>query len=134
MTEPSDEVADALARYRPEVQEALLALRAQIYGIAAAQALGPVVERLTWGYPTYGVGSGTSIRLGCEKKTDGDYGMFFKCQTSMVPTLRVRFGDALRFEGNRAVVFRLDEPFPEEAVREVVELALTYQTWKGRGA
>ncbi len=130
MTEPSDEVVDALARYRPEVQEALLALRAQIYEVAAEEGRGPVEERLTWGSPTYSVTSGTSIRLGREKRTDGDFAMFFKCQTSMVPALRLRFGDALRFEGNRAVVFRLDEPFPSTAVREVVELALTYQDWK----
>ena len=131
--EPSQAVVDAMQRYSPEVQEALLGLRARIYAVAAAAEVGPVEEGLTWGFPTYKTKTGTAIRLGCEKKTGGDYALFFKCQTAMVPTLRVRFGETLRFEGSRAVVFRLEEPFPEEVVREILELALTYQRWKGRG-
>jgi hypothetical protein len=130
-SDPRDGVP-AWAGLPTPTREALHALRALIHDAAAAlEGTGGVEERLTWGQPTLAArsGRGTSMRLGREKKTDGDYALFFKCRTSIVDVLRECY-PGLRFEGHRAVVFRLDEPFPEDAVRGCVRAALTYQDWR----
>jgi hypothetical protein len=127
------EVQRALAAYPSIVRDRLYALRGLVLEEAEARGL-MLTETLTWGAPTFRTvsRSGTPIRIGREKKTAGDYALFFKCRTAMVQELRSRFADELRFEGNRAIVFRVDEPFPEQQVRVSIGLALTYYRWLNR--
>lgn len=56
--------------------------------------------------------------------------MYVHCQTNLVEQYRLRHGDALEFEGDRAVLFAVDQPLPERALRDCIELALTYHTRK----
>ena len=60
-------------------------LRTLIFDVASdTDSVGELTETLKWGQPSYlteKTKSGSTIRIGREKKTDGDYAIYFKCQT-----------------------------------------------------
>ena len=90
------------------------------------EGVGVITETLRWGQPSYITAkpkSGTTIRLGPH---DEGYALFVHCQTSLIEEFRASFGTKLRFEGNRAVVFRLGQKVPRKIVEECVESALLY--------
>lgn len=120
-------VAEVFEGYSPKVRKALLELRSIVLDTAArTEGVGTITETLRWGQPSYITSkpkSGTTIRLGPH---DEGYALFVHCQTSLVEEFRASFGKKLRFEGNRAVVFRLGERLPKKIVRECVEAALLY--------
>ncbi len=125
------DVAEVFAGYPPKERKALLQLRQIILDTAAnTDGVGELTETLRWGQPSYITAkpkSGTTIRLGLH---DEGYAMFVHCQTSLVEEFRASFGKKLRFEGNRAVVFRLGDKLPRKIVRECVEAALLYHRRK----
>jgi hypothetical protein len=93
------------------------------------EGVGELEETLKWGQPSYLTPqskSGSTIRLGREKKTDGDYAIYFKCQTSLVATFREQYQDKFRYEGNRAILFRIDDKVPIRELSHCVAMALTY--------
>ena len=95
---------------------------------AGIPEVGELEEALRWGEPAYLTpsGTGSTIRLGPVRGMSDEFALFFNCQTTLVETFRQWFPQGLRFEGNRSIVFRVDEPLPAEAVAECVEAALTY--------
>jgi hypothetical protein len=52
--------------------------------------------------------------------------MYFNCRTTLVETFRALFPDELRFEGQRAIIFKASERIPKDAVAFCVAAALTY--------
>ncbi len=52
--------------------------------------------------------------------------MFFHCQTTLVAEFRERYPAVFAFEGNRALLFRIGDPLPVDALRHCVARALTY--------
>jgi hypothetical protein len=124
------EVEAVFASYRKPARARLLALRRLILETAAAtEGVGALEETLKWGQPSYltdETGSGSTIRIDRDKSDDNRYAMFFNCQTDLVATFREIYPDQLSFVGNRSIVFDVDKPFPERAVRHCVSLALTY--------
>jgi hypothetical protein len=52
--------------------------------------------------------------------------LFFICHTTLVSDFRALFEGILRFEGDRAILLRLDEPLPKAPLKICIELALTY--------
>ncbi len=108
----------------------LLALRALVLETAAENsAIGPLEETLKWGEPAYltsATKSGTTIRINRHKKSDNHYAMYVHCQTDLVERYKQLYGDILKFEGTRAVVFDVDQDVPTEAVKHCLAMALTY--------
>jgi len=100
------------------------------------EGVGDLTETLKWRQPSYlteNTKSGSTIRIGREKKSDGDYAIYFKCQTSLVATFKDRYKNIFRYEGNRAIVFRLNDKIPVNELRHCIAIALTYHlNKKGR--
>lgn len=123
------EVQQVIEQYPAAVRESILLLRELILSTAAAdRAVGEITETLKWGEPAYlteETGSGSTIRLGWKASAPDRLAIYFNCRTTLVDTFRTLFPE-LRFAGNRAILFRADEPVPEDAVKECVRLALTY--------
>ncbi len=97
---------------------------------AETEGVGEIVETLKWSQPSYLTvkpKSGTTIRI--DAHGDG-YAMFVNCKTTLVDTYRELYGDVLKFEGTRAVVFSANEELPEAEVRHCIALALTYHKRK----
>ena len=111
-----------------------MGLRQLIFEVAAdTEGVGELTETLKWGQPSYlteNTKSGSTIRIGKEKKTEGDYAIYFKCQTSLVSTFKDRYKSQFRYEGNRAIVFRQNDKIPVNELRQCIAMALTYHLRK----
>ncbi|CAB1084335.1 hypothetical protein D1AOALGA4SA_11860 [Olavius algarvensis Delta 1 endosymbiont] len=120
--------------FSPAVKKKLMRLRKLIFEVAEkTEGVGELEETLKWGQPSYLTPqskSGSTIRLGREKKTQGDYAIYFKCQTTLVPTFREQFQDKFRYEGNRAILFRIDDKVPVRELKRCIAMALTYHLRK----
>lgn len=131
---PDPSVAPAYDAFSPAVKKELLQLRALILSVAEnTEGVGELEETLRWGQPSYlttASKSGSSIRLGREKKTDGDFAIYFKCRTSLVKGFRELYPDLFRYEGNRAILFNLGDAIPEKELSHCIALALTYNLTK----
>ncbi len=108
----------------------LVTLRTLILETAAENSvIGPLEETLKWGEPAYltsATKSGTTIRINRHKKSDNEYAIYVHCQTDLVERYKQLYGDILKFEGSRAIVFDVDQDIPTEAVKHCVAMALTY--------
>jgi hypothetical protein len=124
------DVAETFAELPPAARDKLLHLRSLIFDTAAqTPGVGPLEEGLRWGEPSYLTSkskSGTTIRIHWKPRTPDRCAMYVHCQTNLVEQYRLRHPDSLEFEGNRAVLFRIDQPLPEDALRDCIRLALTY--------
>ena len=129
-------VEKAFAEFSPAVRKKLMQLRQLIFDVASkTDGVGDLTETLKWGQPSYlteMTKSGSTIRLGREKKTDGDFAIYFKCQTTLVPTFKKIHKNKFRFEGNRAILFNIDDKIPIPDLSQCIAMALTYHLNKKR--
>jgi Domain of unknown function (DU1801) len=115
----------------------LLALRRLIFDTArTVEGVGPLLETLKWGQPSYltpQTKSGSTIRID-RIKSANQYAIYFHCQTNLVETFRELYPAELSYGGNRSIILNADDEVPEPALRHCVALALTYHLNKRRGA
>lgn len=129
-----DNVEAVFDGYPTGVRARLLELRALIFETAqCTDGVGALDETLKWGQPSYLTAqtkSGTTVRIDRVKAKEGKYAAYFHCQSGLVPLFRELYDNELSFEGQRAIVFDINEPLPEDAVRHCVALALTHHLRK----
>ncbi|MEQ8473041.1 MAG: DUF1801 domain-containing protein [Marinoscillum sp.] len=126
----SDRVVGLVKSYPNHVSKRLLALRQLVIECAEELEISKLLETTKWGEPSYVTKTGSTIRMDWKSKTPEKYYLFFICNTELVNTFRFVFGDELDFEGDRAIVFDLNEPLPEAPIRRCLKLALTYHKVK----
>ncbi|MBC7954281.1 MAG: DUF1801 domain-containing protein [Cytophagales bacterium] len=126
----SPAVAQAFEAFPTGVRRKLLRLRQLIFDTAATTpGVGALEETLKWGEPAYLTSqskSGSTVRIGWNKKRPTQYAMYFNCQTTLVETFRTMFPDDFTFEGNRALVFDETGAVPTDALAYCIAAALTY--------
>jgi hypothetical protein len=124
-----ERVAATFRGYPPAPRLRLLALRKLILETAAAtEGVGEIEETLKWSEPAYLTNesrSGTTIRLGWKVSSPASYRMLFHCQTDLVDTFRTLYPE-FEYEGNRAIVFGLEDDPPFDALARCIAIALTY--------
>jgi len=127
-------VAEVFKSYDGTAGTHLRELREIVFEAAAAtEGVGTVVETLKWGQPSYltpKTKSGSTIRMDAVKGNADAVALYFHCQTSLVPTFRDQYGEALTFEGNRSIVLDLNSPLPVTELRHCISQALTYHLSK----
>jgi Domain of unknown function (DU1801) len=130
----SDAVAQVFDAYPRHVRDKLLGVRQLVFDVAAATpGVGDIEETLKWGQPSYlttQTKSGSLIRIDQLKKRADAYGVYFHCQTTLVDTFREMYRDAFRFDGNRCIVFTVNDTVPIDALSNCIALALTYRLRK----
>jgi hypothetical protein len=123
-------VEAAFNMFPPVIRKELMRLRMLIFDVAyETEGVGELEETLKWGQPSYLTKkskSGSTIRIGREKKTKGDYAIYFKCQTSLVATFKELYKNEFRYEGNRAILFNVNDKIPARELRHCIAMALTY--------
>lgn len=123
------EVSGVFERYDPGVCKRLVELRRLIFRVAKNEPdVGALEEALRWGQPSYLTresGSGSTIRIDGLRSRPGWYAMYFHCQTTLVASFRERYGQRLKYEGNRALLFKADEDLPTTIIEACVRAALT---------
>ena len=129
----SPEVAAKFDTYPPEVRRKLLALKELVFHTAAnTEGVGELEESLKWGEPAYVTKnkSGSTVRMDWKKKDPDHYAMYFHCQTNLVEIFRTMFPHDFKFEGNRALVFSLEDKIPKDSLTMCVAASLTYHLKK----
>jgi len=131
------EVAKVFEAYPADVRRKLLALRELIFRTASStEGVGELEETLKWGEPAYLTSkskSGSTIRIDWKKARPNEYAMYFNCQTTLIETFKALFPKEFRFEGSRAIVFKVSEAVPSDSLAFCVAAALTYHRSRERG-
>ncbi len=130
LAKPSAAVAEILQKYPKPVQVKLHALRLLLYQCAAqTQGVGALEETVRWGQPSYLASaskSGSMIRIDRYRKDDTRCALYFLCQTTLVDSFKEMFGNALTYEGTRAVIVNVADEINTPLLSQCIELALTY--------
>ena len=130
MTIENSAVKEVFDSYDEKIRARLLKLRKMVLEVAAhTNGVGELEETLKWKEPAYLTsqsGSGTTIRLAPVRNKPGKYAVFFNCKTSLLDTFRALYSDVFSFDGNRALVFDVNEKLPTEPLKHCIAMALTY--------
>ncbi|MCF8239362.1 MAG: DUF1801 domain-containing protein [Saprospiraceae bacterium] len=120
-----------LQSYPDEVKVKLAHLRSLILETAQeTDTIKVVEETLKWGELSYLVKKGSTIRIDWKPSTPGQYALYFKCTSKLVPTFKEVFGNTFSYENNRAIVFPMQDIIPIPEVKSCIRLALCYHTLK----
>ena len=124
-------VKDVFNRYPKEVKPQLLHLRKLVFKVAfEIEGLEKLEETLKWGEPSYVTKHGSTVRMDWKPKSPNQYALYFKCTSKLVPTFKTIYKNKFNFEGNRAIVFNLNDEIPEDELKHCILLALTYHKIK----
>jgi len=125
------EVKVVFNNYPKSVQNQLLYLRELVLSAASEiDGLGKLEETLKWGEPAYLTKNGSTVRLDWKEKDPQQYAIYFKCTSKLVPTFKTIYKDKFKFEGNRAIIFKLNDRIPEVELKRCISMALTYHKIK----
>ena len=125
------EVTNVFSNYPEHIHEKMMMLRQLVLDTALeTKAVDAIEETLKWGEPSYVTKSGSTIRIGWKKKYPNHYAMYFHCKTKLIDTFKEIYGDKFEFEGNRAIVFDINEDVPINELKHCISLSLTYHRIK----
>ena len=128
-TDPKTELV--FNRYPEEVREKLAYLRQLILQTAAeTEGITSLEETLKWGEPSYLAKNGSTIRMDWKPKNPHQYALYFKCTSKLVPTFKTVYGNLFTFEGDRAIVFQMDDIVPEAELKNCIKAGLRYHKVK----
>ena len=126
-------VKEKFAGYPEEVRKKLNYLRNLILETASQiEDISKVEETLKWDEPSYIVRKGSTIRMDWKAKNPDQYALFFNCNTSLVETFKILYGNLFKYEKNRAILFDMNETIPENEVRACIGMALQYHSLKNK--
>lgn len=127
----SEEVSQLLEKYPPKISVRLKELRSLIIETAEeSEEVDKLLETTKWGEPSYVTRTGSTIRMDWKERTPNNYYLYFICTTNLVSTFKWMLGEELAFEGNRAIMLKLEEPLPRDALKRCISLALRYHKLK----
>jgi hypothetical protein len=87
-------------------------------------------ETLKWGEPSYLTQFGSTLRMDWKKKNPEQYALYFKCTSKLVPTFKSIYNDIFKFEGNRAILFQINEKIPKNELKKCIAATLRYHKVK----
>jgi len=127
-------VKEKLMTYPVEFREKILQIRELIIEkFSENQALSELTETLKWNEPSYlpkTKNIGTTVRLAWLKSKPNQFGIYFNCQTDLIKKIKLLYGDTFSYEGNRALIFNKNDKLPKRALKDCINMALTYHISK----
>ena len=125
------EVAAVFNDYPKHVREKMMFLRQLVLDTAnESKDMLPILETLKWSEPSYLCKIGSIIRMDWKSAHPKQIALYFHCKTSLIDTFKELYGNKLKFEGNRAILFDISEAIPTEEVKHCIFLSLTYHNRK----
>jgi len=125
------EVEVRFDKYEPEFFHKLYALRQLIIDTAKEnEDVTKLLETLKWGEPSYIANKGTTIRINQHSKDKSQYGMYFQCSSMMIPTIKEVHGSTFKYDGNRAILFDLEDELPMDEIKDCINMGLNYHSVK----
>lgn len=116
-----DNYLDSVRNKMIKLRELVLETAREIDGITNLE------ETLKWGEPSYLMKNGSTIRIDWKSKTPDQYAMYFKYTSRLVEVFKLVFKKRLDFEGNRALVFRLNDKIPIKDLKFCIKTAYNYE-------
>ncbi len=105
-------------------------LRKLIFAVAKQDPeIGELEETLKWGelaYLTAASHSGTTRRLGWSAKRPDQFGIYVHCQTSLIHAFQSLFPNTFVCEGNRGLIFEVNDQLPTAELKICITMALRY--------
>tara|TARA_R110000868_G_scaffold83673_7_gene236075 strand:+ start:422 stop:841 length:420 start_codon:yes stop_codon:yes gene_type:complete len=124
-------VKEVFNAYPKHVKPKLLYLRELVLEEAKkVNGLEKLEETLKWGEPSYVTKHGSTLRMDWKSKSPNQYAMYFQCSSRLVSTFKIIYKNEFNFEGNRAIVFKLNDKVAETELKRCILLALTYHKVK----
>ncbi|MEQ9313508.1 MAG: DUF1801 domain-containing protein [Cytophagales bacterium] len=123
-TEVFENYPDSVRSQMEQLRELILEAASEVDGLENLE------ETLKWGEPSYLTKHGSTVRMDWKEKKPDQYAMYFKCTSKLVPTFKELYQDTFIFEGDRAIIFKLDEKIPKNELKHCIKLALTYHKVK----
>lgn len=115
---------------------ALLVLRELIFSVAQRyDEIGELEEMIKWGSPSYLTSkpkTGTTIRLSGSAAFADEYGIYVHCQSTLIAEFKEVYPE-LKYDGNRGLVFSLNQQPPLDVAEQFIYLALSYHYRKKHG-
>lgn len=105
-------------------------IRDLIYSVAKQDGICDITEILKWGEPSYISKIGSTIRFDWKAKYPHQYCIYFNCKTSLVETFKEIYGDIFTYEGNRAIIFQIDQTLPIKELAHCISMSLRYKKIK----
>lgn len=105
-------------------------IRDLILIVAKQDGISDLTETVKWGEPSYVSKIGSTIRFDWKAKHPDQYCVYFNCKTSLVETFKELYGDIFTYEGNRAIVFKIDQVIPLKELAHCLSLSLRYKKIK----
>ncbi|WP_405629859.1 DUF1801 domain-containing protein [Pseudoalteromonas sp. Ld20] len=123
-------VQQKFATYPTEVAVVLNQVRELIFYVAEQDGITELEETLKWGEPSYIAKSGSTIRFDYKEKAPQQFCIYFNCKTKLIDTFKELYGDTFVYQGNRALVFELEQALPNKELAHCLSLALRYKKIK----
>jgi len=124
-------VKEVFKNYPDSVKEKMLRLRTLVLETAEEiEEISELDETLKWSEPSYIAKKGSTFRMDWKEKTPDQYAMYFSCSSLLVHTFRDVYGHLFKFEGNRALVFDIQDGVPEQELKNCIKAALMYHRVK----
>ena len=123
-------VKQKIDSYPENIAVLLINLRDLILKVATQDGITDLTETLKWGEPSYISNIGSTIRFDWKDKQPNQYGLYFNCKTSLIETFKEVYGDTFLYEGNRALVFEIEQTLPLDALSHCISMALRYKKIK----
>ncbi len=124
------QVNQKLDAYPDHVQDKMKNLRNLIIETAEEIGITTLEECLKWGEPSYIAKHGSTLRMDWKSKSPQQYAMYFNCSSRLVETFRTLYTDIFTFEGNRAIIFQLDDSLPIAELKACISATLRYHKVK----
>ncbi|XQW86414.1 DUF1801 domain-containing protein [Thalassotalea piscium] len=116
--------------YPDEVAILLYSIRDLILSVAEQEGIVDLTETLKWGEPSYISKRGSTVRFDWKAKYPDQYCIYFHCKTKLIDTFKELYGDIFTYEGNRAIVFKIDKTVPFNELAHCISLSLRYKQLK----
>ena len=123
-------VKQKFTTYPVEISVVLKQVRKLILDVAEQDGITGLEETLKWGEPSYISKSGSAIRFDYKEKAPQHFCIYFNCNTKLVETFKELYGDTFVYQGNRALVFELNQTLPSKELAHCLSLALHYKKIK----
>lgn len=124
-------VAKVFDQFPEGVKPSLLLLRKLIY--EAANEIENdinIEETLKWGEPSYLTKHGSTIRINARKSEPNSYAIYFNCKSRLIEVIKIAYGNEFTYEGNRAMIFNLDNSPSPTTLKTCFKMALNYHKVK----
>lgn len=124
-------VREVFKKYPDTVRKKMQFLREMVIETAEeTDEIEELKECLKWGEPSFVTKNGSTLRMDWKSKTPEQYAMYFQCSSRLVSTFKLVFSQTFQFEGNRAIIFQLNQEIPEMELKKCIKAALSYHKVK----